>query len=169
MKQEESDNSEELIALQEVTEEISQHADRLAKLQAKGSLAAVLPEELSATILPLLKDFTAAQLKHSTLIEEWLASVEDAVEDGGNVPDLSPEELNLFGFLLARLRDFLQGALSQVAADAAPHLRAGFLEIEVKLNMGEKILERLASDVEEEEDDAEAAEGDEDDGEDADD
>ena|SRR5690606_7494846 len=166
MKQEESENSDELSALQEVTEEIASHAERLAQLQARGSLADVLPEEMASTVLPLLKDFTAAQLAHSVLIEEWLANVEDAVEDGGSTPDLSDEEIELFKFLLARLRDFLQGALSQ-AADAAPELRAGFLTIEVKLNMGEKILERLTSDGEEEDDSEEGSEGDEDDGDDS--
>lgn len=163
MSQEEPEVSDELRELKNVTDEVAQHTARISKAhRSSGGLNSVaLTSEFVSTLLPLLEDLSKAQLNHAAFMEDWLSGVEEDVADGGNAPDLSTEEIDLFKFLLARLRDFLQGVLSQ-AADAPPEVRAGFLEIEVKLNIGEKILERLTSDEEEEEDSEGDLDGDDD-------
>lgn len=169
MKQEEEiEVSDELKSLKEVSQEIAQHTKRLAALQDKGVLGEVLGVELASTVLPLLSDLAKAQLLHAAFMEDWLTGVDEAVEDGGQEPDLTDEEINILQFLLARLRDFLQGAMS-ASADAPPLLKQGFLEIEVKLNKGEKILARLVEDGEEEDEEGDTdedgadSEGDDDD------
>lgn len=147
MKQEEPEVSDELKELKSLSAEMEQHSTRLAVLQAKGALTdKMVAAEIASTVMPLLADLAKAQLNHGAFMEDWIASIEE--EGGGNAPDLSDEEIELFGFLLARLREFVQSM--KAAPDMPPEARQGFLEIEVKLGIGDKILERLTADEEEE-------------------
>lgn len=154
--------SEELDALKSVAGEISDHTKRIGKLAKSGELSEVMVSEFSETLFPLLDEFVSAQLQHSAFVEDWLASLEEEVLSGGGggAPSgpVSASDLETLSFLLARLHDFLQGALSP-EADASPQVREGLLGIETKLREGNKILERLAvaeEDDEESEDEDDA-------------
>lgn len=155
--------SDELVELRAISEEVAQHKTRIMTLHNKGTLKDVTAEELASTIMPLFADIADAQLKHAAAMEGWLGSLEEDVDSGGsNTPDLTVEELDLFGFLLARFREIVMGMKG--AEGAAPALVQGLLELEVKIDLAQKIVERLSTDDEEEED--EEDEGEEEDSED---
>lgn len=156
MKQEEPEVSDELRALKEISEEVTQHKARITNLYNKGTLKEVAAEELASTIMPLFADLADSQLKHAAAMEDWLGSLEDDIESGGeNSPDLSTEELELFSFLLARFKEIVLGmkAADGVTSGAAPELAQGLLELEVKISAAEKVIERLSTDGTEEEED----------------
>lgn len=152
MKQEEPEVSDELRALKEISEEVTQHKARITNLYNKGTLKEVAAEELASTIMPLFADLADSQLKHAAAMEDWLGSLEDDIESGGgNSPDLSTEELELFSFLLARFKEIVLGM--KAAEGASPALTQGLLELEVKISAAEKVIERLSTDGTEEEED----------------
>jgi len=158
--QDTNEPSAELKAVLEVSEEITSHSSRLKKLHATGSLKEVLADELIATIFPLLDDFAKAGAKHSQMLEESLEDVEITLEEnGGGVPDLAPSEIEIFEYLINQLQSFVMGSRQQAGNDLPPEAAQALLEIEVKLNMGRKILERLSADGQEEETELESSTG----------
>lgn len=150
MAQEEPEVSDELREMKELAQEIATHKERVSKLEGEGKMdAETTALELSDTVLPLLSDLANVQMKHAAAMEDWLNDLEDEVENGGGGGSggLSDEEIDLFGFLFARFRELIAG----VPDEAPPEMKQGMLELTVKLDMAQKVLERLKSESEEEE------------------
>jgi hypothetical protein len=154
MAQEEPEVSDELRELKGLTDEVSEHTKRIATLNTEGKLADVLADEIASTVMPLFDEFASAKLKHAAMVEDWLNDLDDEVENGGGGdegPELSKEDMGVLMFNTARYREFIQGAKS--TPDAPAELLQAMLELEVKLNEGEKILKRLNEYVEAQEED----------------
>lgn len=153
MKQEEPEVSEELQELTGLVAEFETHKKRIVSLHNKGALKEVLSEELASTIMPLLADFVIAQVKHASLIEEMLMDLDEEISsEGKSEPDLTDEEVELFVFLLARFKEMVMG--SQQVPNLPADTSTALLELESKIGLAQKVLERL-TDVEEEETDEE--------------
>lgn len=147
--------SDELRDLKVISAEISQHTKRILALKSEGKLSAVLSDEIASTVLPLLGDLSTAVLKHSALVEDLIQDLAEDIENGptGADLDLTQEDVDLLLFNNARYRDFIMGAKG--SQDTSPEVVKAMLELEIKLNEGEKILKRLNEYVEAQEEDAE--------------
>lgn len=157
MSQEVLEVSDELRDLKGINVEISQHTKRILALKSEGKLSAVIGDEIASTVLPLLVDLSLAALKHAALVEDWIQDLEVDIADGPGGPDLdlTQEDIDLLLFNNARYRDFILGA-KDAAQETSPDVVKAMLELESKLNAGDKIIQRLNEYVEAQEEDAES-------------
>jgi len=155
--QEDIEVSDELKSMRTLTEEAARHGKRISALQADGKLRDVMAEELSSTIFPLVVELGEAQLNHAAFLEDWMGALEEEIAEGGSDgdegPDISLEEVSVLEFNNARYREFVLGTKN--APEVPEHMLQAMLELEVKLNEGEKIVAKLRSYLESEDADEE--------------
>ena len=147
-----SEKSEALEALEGVASGAKDELRRLKGLHAKGKLSANLADEVVSTILPLVIELAERTVEHGSVIEEWAEEIDDLIDDGelgAGGPTLELDEVELFGWLFSRLQEFISGAKS--APNVPDEMRAAMSEIEKKLAVAGKILNRFTEEEDGEE------------------
>lgn len=150
----EEEKSEELVALEEARAGVGMELTRLKSLHAKGRLTENLADEIVSTVLPLIEELASATTAFADSTEEWADEIDEVVDnvaEGG--PTLDLQEVQLFGWLLQRLQDFVSGVKSN--PDAPDEAKKAMVEIEVKIGLGLGVLQKFVPEDEDEDEDGE--------------
>lgn len=133
------DNLERLDA---VVNEIEAHYQRLlGEAKLARATSASLMQEMSETVMPLLKDFSVRMFAELIAVRQYIHQhVEPALQRAGDDPDDSVLLLDDSGIITARLlayRELLEGMLARAAGDDKAKLDGEMAEVD-------KVLARVA-------------------------